>query len=239
LTSGNHERDLSKYLHYGLVISVLIGLGSSIALLNGYFRMIDVSPYVAKEKLALRFLSATGYVGMFFIYDFSTIPVYVLVPFYGYLCYLGYYNLRLTFLVMTASAIFLDELEYFSGRFVGRSILLRVLSLFGIQEKQLDQAENWIATHGPFSIFMSTFFLELGDVASLAAGILKMNFVQYTIASFAGDSLETALLLYIGFVGVNVLNSSLDYSFRFWLFLALAFSMAYLLIYIAKLRCLL
>lgn len=230
-TSGNNKSYTSKYLHYASVISILGLVASVVGLLNGYLRLIDISTYVSEQKGALSFISSTGYLGMFFIFDFSTIPVYLLVPFYGYLCYIGDFNLRLTFITMTTSALFLDEVEYMSGRFVARSILQRILAHFKIGQKQLEDAQKWIERHGPFSVFMSTFFLELGDATSLAAGTLKMNVIKYTAASLAGDAAQIALLLYLGYVGLNVLKPSLDYAYRYWFMLAMLCSIGYLIAY--------
>lgn len=234
--SENGEGYVSKYLHYAFVMSVIGLVASVVGLLNGYFHFIDISMYVSRQKSALSFLSSTGYVGMFFIFDFSGIPVYVLVPFYGYLCYIGDFNLRLAFLTMTASALFLDEVEYLSGRFVARSILQRVLAHFKVGQKQLEDAQNWIKRHGPFSVFMSTFFLELGDATSLAAGTLKMSVIQYTAASLAGDAAQIALLLYMGYAGLNVLKPSLDYAYRYWFAIAMLCSIGYLIAYVKLMR---
>ncbi|WP_449461836.1 DedA family protein [Tardisphaera miroshnichenkoae] len=231
-TSNSSRGYTSKYLHYAFVISIIGFVVSAVGLLNGYFHVIDISAYISQQKSALSFLSSTGYVGMFFIFDFSAIPVYVLVPFYGYLCYLGDFSLRLTFFTMTASALFLDEVEYFSGRFVARSILQKALAHFRVGQKQLEDAQKWIERHGPFSVFMSTFFLELGDATSLAAGTLKMNVIQYTAASLAGDAAQIALLLYLGYVGLNVLKPSLDYAYRYWFMLAMLCAAVYSIAYI-------
>ncbi|MGC8674746.1 MAG: DedA family protein [Thermoprotei archaeon] len=235
-TSGNDESYTSKYLHYAFVISILALVVSAVGIFNGYLRAIDVSAYISEQKKSLSFLSSTGYVGMFFIFDFSTIPVYVLVPFYGYLCYIGDFSLRLTFITMTASALFLDEVEYLSGRFVARSILRRVLAHFKVGQKQLEKAQIWIERHGPFSVFMSAFFLELGDATSLAAGTLKMNVVKYTAASLAGDASQIALLLYLGYAGLNVLKPSLDYAYRYWFMLAMLCSIGYIVAYMKLIR---
>jgi len=213
-------------------LAILTAIVSSFGLANGYFNLIHAGAIIAKEKAALSFVGKTGYLGMFFILNFSTIPVYVLVPFYGYLCSLGIFNIYKTLLVLTLSALVLDEVEYFSGRYVARSLLMKALSRVGVSESRLEAADDWIEKHGVFAVFLSTYFLELGDLSCLAAGTLDMNPVLFTAANLAGEGSQFALLLYLGYTGSNVLNSSFDYANRWWMLIALTISAIYIATYV-------
>lgn len=217
------KEEISRYSYYLLIFSSAAFLLAMIGFLNGYLHFIDVAAYYGYEKSVLSPLKGTGYLTMFLVLCFFPVSDYVLIPFYGYLSYLGYFSSYLTLLVVVGSMMFIAEIEYLGGRFGGRPILLKVLSHFKIRERDIDVADRWLARHGPFSIFMSTFIPYFRNVTSLAAGTLRMNAWYYTIISLAGYFLRALLLLYLGYTGLDVLTPSFDYRYRLPLLMTAVF----------------
>lgn len=225
------RQGMHKYEHYFFVVSILAMLVSVLALSNGYYHYFNLTPYAAQGGPSSPFLAA-GYVGMFLSVAFVPVPDYFLVPIYGYLSSAGIFNPLTTFVVCLAAALFLMELEYAGGRMMARPLLLKVLSFFRITEKDIEAADRWLVRHGRFSVFISTFIPYLYSVTSLAAGMLKMNPVAYSLASSAGFGLRFAFLVYVGYAGINIFSPSFDYAQRAIFFLLLLMSTVYVAFYL-------
>lgn len=225
---GIHHR-ICKYRHNLLVVSILVILLTTLALLNAYYSFANISSYDINKEGLSPFLLA-GYLGMFISVAFLPIPDYFLLPAYGSLSSLGVFDPYTTFLVCLVAAIL--PIEYLPARFAGRPLLLKGLLYFGITEKTLESAERWLVEHGKFSIFISTFIPFFYTVTSLAAGVLKMNAVRFLLASAAGFGLRYAFLEYIGYNSIFVFTASFDYSQRALIALLLFLSSLYVALYL-------
>ncbi len=223
---------LHKYWHYLSAVSILIMLVSVLALINGYFHLINVSPYGSDPEAVSSLLLLSGYLGMFLSIVFSPVPDYFLVPACGYLSAIGVFNPYYTFLVCLVGAVV--PVEYVCGRFAARPLLLKALSFFRISEKSLENADEWLVEHGKFSVFISTFIPFFYTVVSLAAGTLKNSFTEFMLSSTAGFGLRFIFLEAAGFYGIYVFTSSFDYSQRIVFFLLLTLSGAYVAVHLAR-----
>ncbi len=211
------------------MVSILTILVCVLALLNAYFHLYTVSSYEANQQgLSSSYLVA-GYVGMFLTILISPIPDYILLPVYGYLSSIGGFNPFTVFLVCLVAAIF--PIEFVCGRLAARSLVLKALSFMRITEKDLKVADNWLETHGNFSIFITTFIPFFYSISALAAGTLKMNPVLFIVSSTVGFGLRFAFLEYIGYYGIYIFTASFDYAQRSLFFLVLITSSVYLVIY--------
>jgi membrane protein DedA with SNARE-associated domain len=223
---------LQKYWHYLFVTSIFIVFLSVLVLLNAYLHFVNISSYdISKEGVSSPFLLAS-YLGMFISLVILPIPDYILVPAYGYLSSIGIFNPYTTFLICLAGAVF--PLEYIPARFAGRPLLMKGLSYLRISEKDIEVADKWLAEHGRFSIFISTFIPYFYSVTSLAAGTLKMNVVAFLLASVAGFGLRFVFLEYIGYHSVYIFTSSFDYSQRTLFSLLLILFSFYVVVYFLR-----
>ena len=231
-SGGDKQERSRKYEHYLFVVSILAISLSALALLNAYFHFLNISSYdIIQEGESSPFLLA-GYLGMFISIAILPIPDYFLVPAYGYLSSIGLFNPYTTFLVCLASAIL--PIEYAPGRLAGRPLLLKGLSYFRIYEKDIEAADKWLAEHGRFSVLISTFIPYFYSITSIAAGTLKMNVVEFLLASAAGFGLRYAFLEYIGYHSVYIFTASFDYSQRTLFSLALIVSSLYAALYLIR-----
>lgn len=225
-------RGLHKYWHYLSIISILLLVLSVSALINGYFHLINASPYGTDPQAMSSLLLLSGYTGMFLSIVFSPIPDYFLVPACGYLSAIGIFNPYYTFLVCLIGAVV--PIEYVCGRYAARPLLLKALSFFRISEKNLEMADKWLVEHGKFSVFISTFIPFFYTVVSLAAGTLKSNFAEFMLSSSAGFGLRFIFLEAVGYYGIYVFTSSFDYSQRIVFFLLLILSGIYVAVHVAR-----
>ncbi|MGA2681690.1 MAG: DedA family protein [Candidatus Bathyarchaeia archaeon] len=231
-STRNHVRGLHKYWHYLFVISVLTVLLSVLALINGYFHLITISPYSTSQQNVSSVTLMSGYLGMFLSITFSPVPDYFLVPAYGYLSMIGIFNPYYTFILCLLGS--LVPIEYLCGRFAARPLLKKVLSFMRISEQNLEKTDNWLIEHGKFSIFISTFIPFFYSAASLAAGTLKMKLTEFFLSSTAGFALRFLFLEAVGYYGIYVFTSSFDYSQRNLFFVLLLLSSVYVAIHLVR-----
>jgi len=223
-----------RYSYYLFVASLFFAVVSLIGLTNAYLHYVNISSYYSYQREVLRPFSLTGYSGMFVIVAFAPLPDYLIIPLYGYLSAIGIFNIYLTFAVSVSSMLFEMGIEYAGGRFGGRPLLLKVLSKFHITEGDIEFADNWIAKHGPVSIFLATFIPYFKNVTSIAAGTLRMNAFWFFLSNLAGFGLRFAFLLYIGYRSIYVLTPGFDYHNRNLLFLVAALSCSYIALYMIR-----
>ncbi len=222
----------SKYWHYLFVISILIILLSALALLNAYFRFINISTYkVGQNGVSSPFLLA-GYLGIFLSIAFLPVPDYILVPACGYLSLAGLFNPYYAFLACLAGALL--PIEYVFGTLAARPLLLRVMSFFHISEKNLEAADKWVLEHGKFSIFIATFIPYFYSVVALAAGTMKMKAAAFFLSSSSGYSLKFVFLECVGFYGLYVFTASFDFSQRTLFTLLLILSSIYAALHLTR-----
>lgn len=221
-----------KYWHYLFIISVLTVLLSTLALTNAYFHLITISPYTTNQKDVPSTFLVSGYLGMFLAIVFSPIPDYFLVPAFGYLSTIGVFNPYYTFIVCIVGSIF--PIEYVCGRFAARPLLTKALSFMRISEKNLESTDKWLAEHGKFSIFISTFIPFFYSAASLAAGTLKMNATEFFLSSFIGFALRFLFLEALGYFGIYVFTASFDYAQKTLFLLLLLASSVYVAIHLVR-----
>jgi membrane protein DedA with SNARE-associated domain len=228
--SEKYSRQI-KYAHYLFVTFLLVIVVSVLALLNAKFHFNSTTSYSLEQVGFSSSLLLAGYLGMFLTIWISPIPDYILVPVYGYLSSLGAFNPYTTFGVCLVGALL--PIEYVSGRFAGRLLLLKILSNIHVSEKSIDVADKWIIEHGKFSIFISTFIPFFYSVSSLAAGMLKMNWAEFLLSSTGGFGLRFIFLELVGYYTIYIFSASFDYSHRFLFFALLTFSLAYVAVYAA------
>ncbi|EQB69457.1 DedA family protein [Cuniculiplasma divulgatum] len=200
--------NLNRYYLYAETLLIVFIILSSLDIANGYFHYISIDINLKNVSFgAFEPIYKLGYLGMFIIIAFGPLPDDILVPFYGYLAFVGLFNVYATLFVSVLAMLFVSLIEYLSGRFAGRELLLKALSKIKIREKDINKADDWIATHGTFSIFIST-FIPYGKVLfALGAGILKMKFSNFTISITSGYLIRFIFLIYIGYGSFRILTS--------------------------------
>lgn len=223
---------LHKYWHYAFVISLLASGFAALALLNGYFDFVNVVSYNASDVGLSSSILVAGYLGAFLTILVSPVPDYLVVPVYGYLSSVQLFNPYAIFLVCLLGAV--APLEYAPARFARRPLVMKFLSYFRIQEKDIKVADDWIREHGRFSMFTATFIPFFYSVAAFAAGTLNMGAASFLLFSTAGFGLRYAFLESVGFFGVHIFSFSFDYVNRAFFFAVLAVSLAYVVVHLLR-----
>jgi len=87
---------------------------------------------------------------------------------------------------------------YWLSRWVGRAMILRWGKYFFITEDKLEKAERWSAVYGDYSIFASRMLPVVRHLIGIPAGIVRMNYLGFSISTLIGSGIWTAVLYYLG-----------------------------------------
>jgi len=127
------------------------------------------------------------------------IPSEVVLPFAGYLVYLGTMNFALALIVSSIALLVGALIDYYLALELGRPVVAAVLRRFGVGAEAIDSAEKWISQKGWWSVFIARFVPGLRSVISIPAGVLRMDLKPFVLMTVAGSVIWSAVLLYVGY----------------------------------------
>lgn len=89
-------------------------------------------------------------------------------------------------------------INYFVSRWVGLPIVKRYGKYVLISPEKLELASNWVKQYGAVGIFTARLLPVVRHLISIPAGVLKMPFWSFTIATTLGAGLWCAVLAWFG-----------------------------------------
>jgi membrane protein DedA with SNARE-associated domain len=103
----------------------------------------------------------------------------------------------------TAGAMLGNILWYLAARALGIQRLEPIVRRWGrwitMSWAEVKRAERWFAQHGTFFVFLGRLLPTVRSLVSIPAGLLKMSFRRFMLASTLGTAGWTALLAGAGF----------------------------------------
>jgi membrane protein DedA with SNARE-associated domain len=136
-------------------------------------------------------MKQTGYLGLFILMTLESalmpIPSEIVMPFAGYLVYLGHFNLTLVVIISSLANLVGSWIGYFLGIKIGRKFVLKYGKYLLIKEEHVDKAEKWMNKHGAKVILASRNMPAIRTIIPLPSGILRVNFVKFSIFTFIGS----------------------------------------------------
>lgn len=168
-----------------------------------------------------------GYLGLLILMILESlalpIPSEVILPFSGYLIYLGKLNLVLTIIDATVASIIGSLIEYALSYYIGYSAVLKVGKFMGLTESHLKLAESWFNKYGWLSIIAAKFVPGVRALISIPAGIVRMNIWLFILCTTVGSVIWNTALIYIGLMFGTSWETGLATITRYADYLALAF----------------
>jgi membrane protein DedA with SNARE-associated domain len=80
------------------------------------------------------------------------------------------------------------------------AFLAWIVSHIFVTPEQVEKAERWSQRFGSFGIFLSRMLLVVRHLIGIPAGIIRMNFVKYSVYTFLGSLFWCTVLVYASFV---------------------------------------
>ena len=92
---------------------------------------------------------------------------------------------------------------YWISRWAGRPLVMRYGKLFFIPPAKVEQAERWAAQFGSFGIFASRLLPVVRHLIGIPAGIVRMNFLKFSLFTLIGSAVWCAVLCWVGLKAGN------------------------------------
>ena len=152
----------------------------------------------------LSMLSQWGYslVALLMAIESSIVPLpsEIVIPPAAHLVHTGQLKLTMAGLVIagaTGSWIGASAMYWFA-RLAGRPLIMRYGRYFFIQPAKIEGAERWATHYGQFGIFVARLLPVVRHLIGIPAGIVRMNYLQYSLYTLLGSTIWCAVLCWVG-----------------------------------------
>ncbi len=153
-------------------------------------------------NFVIQTISNTGYLGIFFLMVAESalipIPSEIIMPFSGYLASTGKLNPALIILAGSIGNLVGSLVAYFIGIKLGREFIVKYGKYVLLKKSHLEWTESYFKKYGDKSTFVSRLLPAIRTYISLPAGVAKMNLKKFSIYTFAGSIIWSAMLTYVG-----------------------------------------
>ncbi len=159
-------------------------------------------------KVVINLIEATGYYGVFVLMVMEScllpVPSEIVMPFAGYLVYVGGLDFLRVVVAGALGNIAGSIISYCIGFLKGRSFLVKYGKYFLVTREHIEMADKWFERYGEKAVFIGRLLPVVRTVISLPAGITKMNQERFLIWTTIGVFPWCALLAYLGMIlGAN------------------------------------
>ncbi len=87
---------------------------------------------------------------------------------------------------------------YWASYLLGRPLLLRYGRLVGITRIKIEQAEAWASHYGLVGVFISRLLPVIRHLIGIPAGVVRMHFGWYSLATIIGSAIWCSVLCWLG-----------------------------------------
>ncbi|MEI7827130.1 MAG: DedA family protein [Euryarchaeota archaeon] len=140
------------------------------------------------------------------------VPSEIILPYGGYLAYLGHLNFWGVVIVGTFACLAGSLVTYFIAFFVGNYLFERYGKYVGITERELNLANEWFNKYGEIFVFVGRMIPGVKHFSSIPAGICRMDLKKFSAYTFLGSLPWNTALVFAGFyLGANRHNITSTY----------------------------
>ncbi|MGE4272686.1 MAG: DedA family protein [Desulfitobacterium sp.] len=153
-------------------------------------------------EFVVQLISSLGYFGVFLAMAIESacipLPSEIILPFTGYMVYLGHFDFWTATLAATLGNLFGGVVAYYVGVRGGRPFIQRYGHYFFIKEKELRWTERLFSKHGEVTVLVGRMLPIIRTFISLPAGIAKMNPVKMAVYTVLGSLPWCMFLIIVG-----------------------------------------
>jgi membrane protein DedA with SNARE-associated domain len=128
------------------------------------------------------------------------LPSEVIMPFSGYLVFLGKYSLWSVGLAGAIGCIVGSVPAYYLGMYGGRPLIEKYGRYILMSRHDLDMAERWFERYGEATVFFARLLPVIRTFIAFPAGVARMEMKRFIAYTFAGSLPWCLGLAYIGMV---------------------------------------
>lgn len=153
--------------------------------------------------LVILVLDKTGYVGVFIAMALESacipIPSEAILPFGGYLSFLGKLSIIPVIIFGTLGGTVGSCVAYYIGKIGGRPLVEKYADKLRLSKAHIQKSDDYFNKYGERIVFFSRLLPIIRTFISLPAGISKMNFKKFIIYTLIGSSLWSIILAFAGY----------------------------------------
>lgn len=128
------------------------------------------------------------------------LPSEVIMPFSGYLVFLGEHSLWAVSLAGAFGCVVGSVPAYYLGMYGGRPLIERYGKYVLVSPRDLDLADRWFARYGEATVFFARLLPVIRTFIAFPAGVARMDMARFLAYTFAGSLPWCLGLAYIGMV---------------------------------------
>ncbi|HLP43996.1 MAG TPA: DedA family protein [Candidatus Nanoarchaeia archaeon] len=159
------------------------------------------------SSLIIEFVQLNGYLAVFILMTLESalipIPSEITMPFAGFMVYKGILSFWLVALVGAFANLVGSLIGYYIGMLFQEESLLKWIRKYGkfilLDEHDYMRSRMWFEEHGKSTVFFSRLLPGVRTFISLPAGVFRVPLFIFSVYTFVGSFIWSALLTYIGF----------------------------------------
>jgi len=152
--------------------------------------------------LIIATISDFGYGGLIVLMGIESacipLPSEIIMPFAGYLVYVGSMNLWVVAMAGAAGCVLGSLLAYALGARGGRPLVQKYGRYVLVSQRDLDLADSWFRRHGDITVFVGRLLPIIRTFIAFPAGVARMPIWRFIVYSFLGSFIWCWLLAWIG-----------------------------------------
>lgn len=137
--------------------------------------------------------------GMLLESAYIPIPSEIILPYAGYLVFLGKATFLSAGLTGLAGSLMGAFISYEIALYGGRPLVERYGRYIFIRRHELDAADRWFERHGDAAVFIGRLLPGIRTFISLPAGVARMRLGRFLVFSLLGAIPWTVLFMVIGY----------------------------------------
>jgi membrane protein DedA with SNARE-associated domain len=155
------------------------------------------------SELAVQVLDRTGYSGAAALMALESmifpLPSEAVMPFVGFKVADGEWNLWLAIFATSLGSMIGSWLSYAIGYFGGKPLVLKVGKYLLLKQRDLEWTERFFHRRaGAMTVFIGRFVPVVRHFISIPAGIGKMPWLPFSVATLIGATIWNTFLLLVG-----------------------------------------
>jgi membrane protein DedA with SNARE-associated domain len=156
----------------------------------------------ALSAFIISVISAGGYLGIAALMAIESacipLPSEIIMPFSGYLVYVGRFKLLWVATVGALGCNLGSAIAYAVGYYGGRPLVEKYGSYILLSRHELDWADRFFARYGNITVFISRLLPVVRTFIALPAGVARMNQPKFHFYTFIGSWPWCLGLAYVG-----------------------------------------
>jgi len=218
----------NKYLALAALVVMsfsLVELVAGTGYLGSDFLGSSASSYFSSARV-VSLMTSLGYVSLFALMTLESaslpIPSEVVLPFAGYLSFIGLMNVGGALAVSTLAALSGALVDYFLALKLGNAFVESFIRRFGMSHRSLETAEDWFKRRGTWTVFGARFVPVVRSVISLPAGLFRMPLLSFVTFTAVGCIVWNMVLIFAGYTAGALWETAVGNSFSAFVNLVLA-----------------